>query len=241
MTHAPAASRTGSGDKQDRPLLITIDGPAGAGKTTISRMLAARLDYDYIDTGALYRGVALAAMDAGVAGDNDAALEALCRNLALRFERRGDELRLISDGVDVSDRLRTPELTMLASAISARPVVRAFLLTVQRQLGGAKRAVFEGRDMGTVVFPQADVKFFLDADLEVRARRRHSELQPADGLALSDVTRQMQRRDHNDSTRSLAPLKPAADAVRIDSTDLSRNTVVEQMLTVIAKVTGHPK
>jgi CMP/dCMP kinase len=219
-----------------RPLLITIDGPAGAGKTTISRLLAARLGYDYIDTGALYRAVALAAMDAGVGEDDDIGLEKLCRGLHLRFSRRDGELRLISNGSDVSDRLRTPELTMRASAISARPVVRSFLLNVQRELGAAKRAVFEGRDMGTVVFPDADVKFFLDADLAVRAQRRYHELQPTGELALAEVQRQMQRRDLSDSTRSLAPLKAAEDAIRIDSTDLDREAVVGRMLAFVHKV-----
>jgi cytidylate kinase len=117
-------------------------------------------------------------------------------------------------------------------------VVRAFLLTVQRRLGAAKRAVFEGRDMGTVVFPDADVKFFLDADLEVRARRRFGEMQAAGELALKEVKAQIQRRDRDDSTRDLAPLKPAPDAVRIDSTALSRKAVVEQMLAVIESVAG---
>jgi cytidylate kinase len=224
-----------------RPLLITIDGPAGAGKTTISRMLAAQLDYDYIDTGALYRAVALAAMDAGVSLDDGPGLARLCQGLKLRFHRQGDELRLISNGTDVSDRLRTPELTMQASAISARPEVRAFLLSVQRELGAAKRAVFEGRDMGTVVFPQADVKFFLDADLAVRAKRRFQELKPTGELALAEVQRQMQRRDRNDSTRSLAPLKAAEDAIRIDSTALDREAVVTRMLSLIFTVAGLSK
>jgi cytidylate kinase len=237
-------SETGMPSRQEtpaRPLLITIDGPAGAGKTTISRLLAARLGYDYIDTGALYRAVALAAMDAGVGEDNDAGLEKLCQGLRLGFRRRDGELCLISNGSDVSNRLRTPELTMRASAISARPVVRAFLLTVQRELGAAKRAVFEGRDMGTVVFPDADVKFFLDADLAVRAKRRYQELQPAEELALSEVQRQMQLRDLSDSTRSLAPLKAAEDAIRIDSTDLDREAVVDRMLAVISTVAGASK
>jgi cytidylate kinase len=240
----PASSRAHETARQVsliRPLLITIDGPAGAGKTTISRMLAARLDYDYIDTGALYRAVALAAKEAGVAADDDKALEALCTKLELSFRRSGGELCLFSNGTDVSGRLRTPELTMRASAISARPVVRSFLLSVQRKLGVAKRAVFEGRDMGTVVFPEADIKFFLDAELEVRARRRFDELQPSAGLELPEVKQQMQRRDHNDSSRSLAPLKPAPDAIRIDSTALSREAVVEEMLTAIEKIAGPHK
>lgn len=239
MTLAPSYNGAAAGSNSTRrPLLITIDGPSGAGKTTISRMLAARLDYDYIDTGALYRGVALAAMDAGLSDDDEAGLEALCRDLTLEFHRRGESLRLFCNGVDVSDRLRSPELTMLASAISARAVVRDYLLKVQRDLGTAKNAIFEGRDMGTVVFPEADVKFFLDADLTVRAERRFRELQPTDELDLSGVKDQMARRDRNDSTRSLAPLKPAPDAIRIDATTLDREGVVTRMLAAVAAVAG---
>jgi cytidylate kinase len=220
--------------------LITIDGPAGAGKTTISRLLSARLGYDYIDTGALYRAVALAAQEAGIGADDDDGLERLCKGLCLAFQRQSGELRLMSNGVDVSERLRTPELTMLASAISARPVVRAFLLKVQRELGAAKNAVFEGRDMGTVVFPHADVKFFLDADLEVRARRRFEELVPAGSQELAQVKDQIQRRDQNDSNRALAPLKAADDAIRIDSTALGLEAVIEDMLSSIASLAGAP-
>ena len=222
------------------PLLITIDGPAGAGKTTISRLLSARLDYDYIDTGALYRAVALAAETAGIDAHDSQGLEALCKGLRLAFRRKDGELRLFSNGVDVSDRLRTPELTMLASAISAQPAVRTYLLKVQRELGEAKEAVFEGRDMGTVVFPHADVKFFLDADLDVRARRRFEELVPAGSQALDQVRDQMRQRDENDSRRSLAPLKAADDAIRIDSTALGLEAVIEKMLSSIADRAGSP-
>lgn len=223
-----------------RPLLITIDGPAGAGKTTISRLLSARLDYDYIDTGALYRAVALAVKRAGIAEDDNEGLAAFCKGLQLEFRRQEGELRLMSNGVDVSDHLRTPELTMLASAISAQPAVRAYLLKVQRELGASKRAVFEGRDMGTVVFPQADVKFFLDADLDVRARRRFEELNPDGSQALGQVKAQMQQRDHNDSNRSLAPLKAADDAIRIDSSTLSLEAVIDKMLSSIVARAGSP-
>jgi cytidylate kinase len=213
--------------------LITIDGPAGAGKTTISRLLAERMDYDYIDTGALYRAVALAAQEAGIGADDDDGLARLCDGLHLAYQRQGGSLHLMSNGVDVSERLRTPELSMLASTISARPVVRAYLLKVQRKLGAAKNAVFEGRDMGTVVFPRADVKFFLDADLEVRARRRFEELVPSSSQELAEVKDQIQRRDQNDSTRPLAPLKAAEDAIRIDSTALDIEAVIEHMLSFI--------
>jgi cytidylate kinase len=222
------------------PLLITIDGPAGAGKTTVSKMLAGRLGYTYVDTGALYRGVALAAKRSGTDVDKDDALEDLVGRLHLDFTPDPSGSRLLVDGEDVSDSIRTPEISMLASAISARPVVRRFLLGVQRDLGKRKAAVFEGRDMGTVVFPGAEAKFFLSADLKIRALRRHRELGPGTG-SLSRVEEEMARRDRNDSSRDLAPLKPAPDAVRIDSTDLSPDQVVGQMLAVLRPlIEGEP-
>ena len=213
-----------------KKLLITIDGPAGAGKTTVSRALADRLGYRYIDTGALYRGVALAVQSRGIDPQNDAELKKVCQELELGFVIRNGELRLISNGQDISDRIRTPEITMLASAVSARPVVGQYLLDLQRDIGNEKAAVFEGRDMGTVVFPQADVKFFLDASTRKRAQRRFEELKSKSSLTLDQVERDIRQRDQNDSTRKLAPLKPADDAVVIDSTDLTVEQVVEKML-----------
>ncbi len=212
------------------PLLVTIDGPAGAGKTTVSRRLADALGYKYIDTGALYRAVALAAKRAGVATDDDPGLGKICAQLTLRFQRTADGATcLMMGGEDISGLIRTPEMSMMASAVSARPVVRACLLAVQKAMGREKAAVFEGRDMGTVVFPEAEVKFFLDADAEVRARRRYRELGSGTTVSLDDVARDLVRRDHNDSTRAIAPLKPAKDAVVIDSTGLSIDQVVERM------------
>jgi cytidylate kinase len=216
-----------------KKLLITIDGPAGAGKTTVSRTLADRLGYRYIDTGALYRGVAYEVNNQGVDPEKEAELAELCRRLQLSFKTDERGLRLYSGKSDISDRIRTPEITMLASSVSAKSVVRAYLLAVQRDIGLQKAAVFEGRDMGTVVFPEADVKFFLDASLSTRALRRYRELDPNSAQALEEVEKNMQRRDTNDSTRSLAPLKPADDAIRIDSTDLSVEEVVELMLSHI--------
>ena len=214
-------------------MVITIDGPAGAGKTTVSRGLADRLGYRYIDTGALYRGVALAARRSGVAPDDDAGLEALCRGLRLQFVRSSAGCRLFDGQEDIEGQIRTPEISMLASAVSARPVVRRFLLAVQRQFAREKGAVFEGRDMGTVVFPEAEVKFFLDAPLAVRAKRRHDEMAGRGGQTLGDVLNDMAQRDHNDQTRSVAPLRPAEDAIVIDSANLTPEEVVNCMLDAI--------
>jgi CMP/dCMP kinase len=213
-----------------RGLLITIDGPAGSGKTTVSRLLADRLGYRYIDTGALYRAVALAVRAAGVTPDDDGGLEALCAGLSLRFVRTPAGTRLLQGDEDLTDRLRSPEITMLASAVSARPPVREHLLTVQRRMGREGAAVFEGRDMGTVVFPDADRKFFLTADLAARARRRFDELPKADDLTYESVRDDMARRDQQDAGRALAPLAPAPDAIRIDTTHRSPDEVVAEML-----------
>jgi len=213
-----------------KKLLITIDGPAGAGKTTVSRALADRLGYRYIDTGALYRGIALAVKNRGVDPQNDDDLKLLCSDIDLNFVRQKDGLDLFLNGENISDRIRTPEITMMASAVSARPVVRKFLLKLQKDLGREKAAVFEGRDMGTVVFPEADLKFFLDASTSTRARRRYDEQKSKNSQSLDEVHRDIQQRDRNDSTRDVAPLKPAADAIVIDSTEMKVDEVVDFMV-----------
>ncbi len=216
-----------------KKLLITIDGPAGAGKTTVSRALAKRLGYRYIDTGALYRAVALAVQTSGIDPENDADLKQLCTELKLAFVLQKEGLRLLLNNEDITDRIRTAEITMLASAVSARQVVRDCLLELQRNLGKEKAAVFEGRDMGTVVFPQADLKFFLSANSQTRALRRYDEIKSKSSQTLEEVSLDIRRRDHDDSTRDLAPLKPASDAIIVDSTDLSVSEVVELMVTHI--------
>jgi cytidylate kinase len=222
-----------------KKLLITIDGPAGAGKTTVSRMLAKRLGYRYIDTGALYRGVAHAVREKGVSIEDGPELAALLGGLTLNVVHEpGKGLRLLSNGVDITDRIRTPEITMLASDVSARPMVREFLLGSQRSLGKEKGAVFEGRDMGTVVFPNADVKFFLDASQETRAMRRFKELNEENAQSLSDVALHMRKRDKQDSERSVAPLRPAPDAVMIDSSQMTVDDVVDHMLSRIQNISG---
>jgi cytidylate kinase len=218
-------------------LLITIDGPAGAGKSTVGRLLADRMGYMYIDTGALYRAVALAVISQGCRPDDDEAMEQVCQGLKLVFKTGDNGLRLYMNDVDVTDEIRNREITMQASAISAKPLVRAHLLEVQRGMGQQGAAVFEGRDMGTVVFPQGDVKFYLDADPEVRAFRRYKELCGGDErVTLHEVADAMRKRDANDSSRDLAPLRPARDAVRIDSTALGIGQVVDLMVQHIARV-----
>ncbi len=223
-----------------RRLLITIDGPAGAGKTTVSRRLAACLGYRYIDTGALYRAVAHEALRAGISPDDDSKLGRLCAGLMFEVEHSDQGMRLLVNGKDITGALRTPEIAMAASKVSALPTVRAYLLTVQRRLGKDRKAVFEGRDMGTVVFPDADIKFFLDAEAHVRALRRFRERKHPPHMTLEDLEKEILQRDRADSTRALAPLMAAPDAIRIDSSLLSENEVVEWMLEQLLRKETEP-
>jgi CMP/dCMP kinase len=216
-------------------LLITIDGPSGAGKTTVSREVARRLAYTYVDTGALYRGVALAVRNEKCATDDDERIGKICDALCLRFENGPSGARLYVNEEDVTDRIRSQDIAMLASTLSAKARVRQYLLGLQRELGRDGGVVFEGRDMGTVVFPDADAKFFLDADPSVRALRRTRELlQKGLPATLDEVEKAMAERDRNDSTRVLAPLQPAQDAVRIDSSTKGIDEVVDIIVGHIA-------
>ena len=217
-----------------RPKIITIDGPAGAGKTTVSKLLSKKLGCVYVDTGALYRGVAYEIQRQDIDWENDDILEDFLRDLDLNFVMEKDSLILMSSGRNITSFIRTPEISMLASSSSARPQVRSALLGIQRNIAKTKDAVFEGRDMGTVVFPDADHKFFLFADLSVRAKRRYDET-PDDTKDLNRVQEQIKIRDNNDSQRESAPLTPAKDAIKIDSSFLTIEQVVENMLRIIEK------
>ncbi len=214
--------------------IITIDGPAGAGKTTVSKLLSQKLGIIYVDTGAIYRGVAFEIKRQNIEWENDSMLEAFLEDLDLNFIKKNGSLLLMSSGRDISKFIRTPEISMLASSSSARPQVRAALLDIQRKIAKTEDAVFEGRDMGTVVFPEAEYKFYLFADLTVRAKRRYDEM-PDKGKNINKVAQEMQTRDNNDSQRETAPLKSAADAIEIDSTFLTIEQVVEKMLKIIGK------
>jgi cytidylate kinase len=224
-----------------RPFIVAIDGPAGAGKSTASRAVAARLGFAMVDTGAIYRTVALAATRAGVALDDDARLGALLPGVAIRFAPPASpgagQLVLLGDE-DVSVLIRTPPMSLGASKVSARPVVRAGLLDLQRRLAlapGNAGAVLEGRDIGTVVFPDADAKFFLTASPEERARRRHAELQAkGDPSSLAEVLADQLRRDRDDSERAVAPLRPAEDAVVVDTSGIPLEGVVDRLVGDVA-------
>lgn len=215
--------------------VIAIDGPAGVGKSTTSRELARRLGYTLVDTGALYRGVALAARERGIAWDDEVAVAALCDEIELGFASQADGTpRLLLDGVDRGDDIRTPEMSAGASQVSAYPGVRRALLGIQRQLGAEGGVVLEGRDIGTVVFPDAEVKLFLTASAEERARRRVKDLE-SKGIRVDydELLRQIKARDEADSTRAIAPLRPAEDAVILDSTSLDMEAVVRHVLELV--------
>jgi len=212
----------------DRLNIITIDGPAGAGKSTVSKELARRLGYTYLDTGAMYRAVAWAARQKGVDVGDEKALSELCNDLKLGFQ--GD--RILVNGQDVSSLIRTPEMDGLSSAVSRAAVVREYLTGMQRELGRQGQLVAEGRDMGTVVFPQAAHKFFLSASAGERARRRKMQMEnQGEQVAYEEILAQIEARDLADSTRSIAPLQAAPDCIVIDSSDLTVEDVLEKIVT----------
>jgi len=216
-----------------KSVIVAIDGPAGAGKSSVAKAVAARLSLALVDTGAIYRCVALAAQRAGIGWTDDDALAKLLPSLQVGFGFEGVDNRVLLGGEDVSLAIRTPQMSKGASTVSARPVVRAGLLELQRRLARAAPggAVLEGRDIGTVVFPDAEVKLFITASDEVRARRRHAELS-ARGLSVpfEQVLADLRARDRQDSTRAVAPLKPAADAQVLDTSALGLDEVIERVV-----------
>lgn len=225
-----------------RAAVVAIDGPSGAGKSTVARQLAERLGWNHVDTGAMYRAVGLKAERAGVALDDDAGLERLCAATRLELARRADgALRILLDGEDVSETIREHRVSELASRVSARRPVREAMARYQRELGLAAPSVLEGRDIGTVVFPDALLKIYLTASDEERADRRAAELatrgQPVDR---AQILRDIRERDRNDSTREHAPLRRADDAVEVDTTGLGIDAVVERLAALVAQRRSPP-
>lgn len=207
--------------------VITIDGPSGSGKGTVARILARRLGYKYLDTGALYRAVAWKAREDRIRSDDGAALGELVRNIRISFN--GD--RILVDGRDISNEIRTGEISELSSQVSARPEVRNGLFAIQRGLCLEGDVVIEGRDTGTTIFPESRNKFYLDASIEERARRRFKELKEKDpSLTMESTVDDIGKRDMRDSTRTTSPLQRTEDMIYIDSTDLSIEEVVEQIM-----------
>jgi cytidylate kinase len=225
--------------KKDASFVVAIDGPAGAGKSTAAKRLAVRLGYTFLDTGAIYRAVALSARNRGMSWADPVQLGALALGLDIRFVPTGETNRVLVAGEDVTSEIRTAEISDGASRVSALPEVRAALLDIQRRVAAQHAVVAEGRDVGTVVFPDARAKFFLTASAEERARRRTKELESAGRQAdFEKVLVEMRARDERDSTRSVAPLAKAKDAIEIDSGGLTPEQVVEKMMTVVRERGG---
>ncbi len=224
-------------DSGTRALTIAIDGPSGAGKGTVARAVAARLQYRHIDTGAMYRAVAWLASHAGVDLRDEAAVAALAARASYDLE----DGRVVVDGHDVARAIRTPDMDAAAATVARHPRVRESLVRRQREMGSGGAIVMEGRDIGTVVFPGAEVKVYLDASPEERARRRASDpAHAAEGGALTDVATALAERDRSDSTRAVSPLARAADAVVIDTTGLPIDVVVERILDLVGSRLGRP-
>lgn len=213
-------------------IAIAIDGPAGAGKSTIARAVAKELGFIYVDTGALYRTVAYAMIQRQVAPSEESGIETILDELKIELAFVNSEQRVFLNGVDVSDHIRTPEISMAASAFSALPCVRAFLLSLQREIAIKNNIIMDGRDIGTVVLPDAQIKIFLTASAEDRAMRRHEEMiskgQPS---IYEEVLADMKQRDYNDAHRKIAPLRPAEDAILLDTT----GNTLQQSVALLSK------
>jgi cytidylate kinase len=222
-----------------KDLVIAIDGPSGAGKSTLGRMLARALDLLYIDTGSMYRAVALAVMESSISANDDVAVGLLASRVNIDLEGDPDSLRVTLEGRDVTEQIRGEEVTELSSIISTIPAVRRAMVARQREMG-ERGAVLNGRDIGTVVFPDADVKFFLTALPQARAERRFEEDRAQDpDVSFEETFADMTERDRRDSTRADSPLKNADDAIIVDSTGLSIDEVFEKMMAAVQEKTSH--
>ncbi len=221
-------------EQPGRKIIVAIDGPAGAGKSTIARHLAQRFGLLNLETGAMYRAFALKALRTGLALDESGGLERLAAETSIRLEAGDESNRVLLDGEDVTGMLRNQIVTEAASRVSVFPAIRAWMVGLQQQLGAEGGVVMEGRDIGTVVFPHAEVKIFLDAAPEVRGLRRFDQLGPKPALQPEEVIRDLRARDERDRNRADSPLKAAADAVLLDSTEMTLEQVLEAAETIVA-------
>ena len=217
---------------------VAIDGPAGAGKSTVARAAAKTLGYIYVDTGALYRAVGLNALRNGIATDDAEAVGATLGSITVELKFENGEQQVLLNGENVSSEIRTPDASMAASNVSAIPAVRAFLFDLQRDIAAKNDCIMDGRDIGTVVLPDAQVKIFLTASPEIRARRRYDELiEKGQQVEFKDVLDDLIKRDYNDSHREVAPLKPAEDGVIVDTSGLNLEESINKVIEVIEEKT----
>ncbi len=215
-------------------MIVAIDGPSGAGKSTLAKRLAKELGFTYLDTGAMYRALALKMLRQGITPEDESRLAMLVGQTEIEVRENGGRLQVLLDGADVADLIRTPEISQMASKVSARKIVRQRMMELQRAAAGKGDIVAEGRDIGTVIFPAAEVKVYLDASVDERARRRFEELR-ADGrqVSMEETVRELVERDRRDSERALAPLCRAADALAVDSSALTAEAVAERVIELI--------
>ena len=222
-----------------RKLIIAIDGPAGSGKSTTAKVLAQKLNLPYIDTGAMYRAVTLKAMQKNIPFSNINRLAQIAKKIRIRFVEASGSVgqRIFLDGRDVTEKIRTPELTRNVFRVAQEPLIRREMVKKQRELGLKKGAVMEGRDIGTVVFPKADFKFYFEADLRIRTKRRSKDLISAGAPlpALAQVRRDIRRRDRHDKTRFEGPLRCAKDAIRMDTSSLTIAQTADRILRIVGK------
>lgn len=215
---------------------IAIDGPAGAGKSTIAKLVAERLSFIYVDTGAMYRAMALYLIRNGISGEDEAAVSAACGGINVSIEYEGGEQQVMLNGENVNGQIRTEQVSMMTSGIARYPAVRSKLLNLQRELAASRDAIMDGRDIGTCVLPDAEVKIYLTASVEERARRRYKE-QSGRGTAcsLDEIERDIAARDEQDMNREVAPLRKAEDAVLLDSSDMDIAQVVDEIIRISRK------